>query len=251
MKQRSRQKSDQKLPDIPGIKLSAWGHQRQAYHFAKDLHGACLAMGMGTGKSMTAIGLITNRPHDMVLIVAPKSVISVWPKEFQKHAVEQFHIFAPVKGSVRQKVSNIIKEKQLAEAKCRPFVLIVNYDAYWREPLKKWLSSQMWDQIIYDECHRIKAPKGKASDFASRCLVDKSRYRLGLTGTLLPHSPMDVFAQYKAIDPTVFGKSFYRFQKHFAEFGGFNNKQIIDYKNQKELNAKIESISISGKLRRS
>jgi SNF2 family DNA or RNA helicase len=235
-------KADSNLPDIPGLKHSAWAHQRQGYHFVKDLPGACLAMAMGTGKTLTAIGLIKNRPHDMVLIVAPKSVISVWPSEFRKHSTETFHIVAPVKGSVRNKVSTIIKEKKLAEAKNRPFVLIVNYEAYWREPMKKWITSQDWDQIIYDECHRIKAPKGKASSFAAS-LVGKARYRLGLTGTLLPHSPLDVFAQYKAVDPTVFGSSYHRFKKRYAEFGGFNAKEIVGFKNEQELNQKIEAIA--------
>ena len=235
-------KAEKNLPDIPGLQTSAWPHQRQAFHFAKGLEGAFLAMGMGTGKTLTSIGLITNRPHDRVLIVAPKSVCAVWPWEFKKHSKGEFHIFAPSKGTVRRKVSDTTKQRDLAKAKGLPFILVVNYDAYWMEPMAQWLLSQEWDQIIYDEVHRIKAPKGKASSFAAK-LLKKSKFRLGLTGTLLPHSPLDAFGQFKAIDPSVFGTSFFRFKQRYAEMGGFGGKQVTGYRNQAELNQKIESIA--------
>lgn len=230
------------LPDIPGIKLSAWGHQRRAYHFTFGLAGAILAMSMGTGKSLTAIGLISNRPHDMVLIVAPKSVCSVWPSEFKKHAQKSFLLCCPNKGTVQAKTKYIADQHRLATAKQVPFVLIVNYDAFWRDPLAKWIKTQNWDQIVFDEIHRIKSPKGKASNFACK-LTDKARFRLGLTGTLLPHSPLDAFAQYKAVDSTIFGKSFFRFKQRFALMGGFGGKQVVGFQNEAELNAKIESIA--------
>ncbi len=199
-------------------------------------------MGMGCGKSLTAIGLITNRPHAKVLIVAPKSVCAVWPSEFKKHAREEFVLCCPSKGTVQGKTKIIADTHALAVAKNKPFVLIVNYDAFWRDPMAKWIKSQDWDQIIFDEIHRIKAPKGKASNFACK-LTDKAKFRLGLTGTLLPHSPLDAFAQYKAVDPTVFGTSFFRFKQRFATMGGFGGKQVIGFQHEAELNQKIESIA--------
>lgn len=238
----SKTKTSTDLPDIPKLKTTAWTHQRQGYHFAKDLPGAILAMDMGTGKTLTSLGLLLNRPHNQTLIVCPKSVITVWPAEINKHCNQSFIFAYPTKGTVQKKTQKIKQQQKLALAKKMPFILIMNYEAYWREPLAKWIEKQIWDHVIFDECHRIKSPSGKAARFASR-LVKQSRYRLGLTGTPMPHSPLDVFAQARAIDPSVFGTNYHKFKTHFAIMGGFNNKQIVDYQNQEELSDKFDSIS--------
>jgi len=51
---------------------------------------------------------------------------------------------------------------------------------------------QRWDLVIADEAHRIKAPSGKASMFFKR-LRTKALHRVLLTGTPMPHGPMDIF----------------------------------------------------------
>lgn len=238
----SKTKASTDLPDIPKLKTTAWTHQRQGYHFAKDLPGVILSMDMGTGKTLTSLGLLLNRNNAQTMVVCPKSVITVWPAEFKKHCDMKAVFAYPIKGSVKKKTQYIMQQQKLAKAKKQPFILILNYEAYWREPLSKWIEKQIWDHIIYDECHRIKSPSGKAARFASR-LVKQSQYRLGLTGTPMPHSPLDVFAQARAIDPSVFGTNYHKFKTHFAIMGGFNNKQIIDYQNQEELSEKFDSIS--------
>ena len=237
-----KQKEAENLPDIPNMKSPAWNHQRQAFHFAKDISGTMLAMDMGTGKTFTSIGLIQHRKHDQIMIIAPKSVIAVWPLEFSRYATEKFIICAPRKGTIADKTKFAKAKMEDASKLMRPFVLILNYEAFWRPPINKWIQSVMWDQIVYDEIHRIKAPKGKSSTFAFS-LVKNSKFRMGLTGTLLPHSPLDAFGQFKAIDPSVFGTSYFRFRNRYATMGGFGGKQVVAYENQLEMNEKIESIS--------
>jgi hypothetical protein len=74
------------LPDIPGKVKPAWLHQRQAFHFARELDGALLGVGMGGGKTKTAIALVEDVKAARILIACPKNVVDVWPKEFAKHA---------------------------------------------------------------------------------------------------------------------------------------------------------------------
>jgi SNF2 family DNA or RNA helicase len=230
------------LPDIPESKTSAWQHQRQAFHFAKDMPGAMLAMDMGTGKSKTAVGLICNRQHETNLIICPKSVMAVWPTEFKIHAQENFHITTLNKGTTLKKKQLAEIERKKSKALKKPFVLIINFDTYWREPLGRWLLEQQWNNIIYDESHRIKSHNGKASKFAEK-LYPKGDYKICLTGTPMPHSPLDIFAQYRAISPDIFGRSYHRFKMHYAVMGGFQNKQITQFQNLEELTEKYEQIS--------
>lgn len=230
-------------PSVPALRTKPWGHQRKAHFFASELHGAALLMGMGTGKSLTAISILKTRARNKNLIVCPKSVLDVWPDEFHKHLAEDWMIVAPLKRRIKERAMEAKKWMDVAEAKGQPYALLINYEAFWRSDFADLLQQTWWDNVIFDEMHKLKDPKSKASQFASK-LVNNSTYRLGLTGTFLAHSPLDAFGQYRALDPSIFGGSFYRYKLHFALWGGFDNRQVVQYVNQDELNRKIESIGI-------
>ena len=242
-------------PHLPGIKevnpkdgtpLTPWLHQRQAYWFCKDLPGCMLAFDMGTGKSLTAVALAVNSKHDRVIIVCPKSVIPVWPEEFN-YAIKDDFMFYAAEGrkSVKEKARKLKTLADSAERNRQPFVFIVNYDAFWREEMKKVLLNYEWDVLIADEVHRSKNPGNSAR--ASRFLTKLGKQcgkRIGLTGTPMPHSPLDIFAQYRALDPAIFGENYHRFKMLYAELGGFGGKQVVGFKNMDELSAKFKSIAI-------
>ena len=41
-------------------------------------------------------------------------------------------------------------------------------------------------------------------------LRSRAAYRIGLTGTPMPHSPMDIYGPFRFLDITIFGPSFGR-----------------------------------------
>jgi len=119
-------------------------------------------------------------------------------------------------------------------------VAVVNYEATWRmeETLARWKP----DMIICDESQRIKTPSAKQSKTMHR-LGRLAKYRLILTGTPVSQGPLDFFSQYKFLDPSIFGNSYYAFRARYAIMGGFENRQIIGYKNLPELIRKAHSIA--------
>jgi len=121
-------------------------------------------------------------------------------------------------------------------------VVVINYDSAWRSPFAEWALKQKWDLVVADEIHRCKAPGGKASRFLAR-LGHAARFRLGLSGTPMPHSPLDVYAYFRFIDPSIFGWSFHKFRQHYAVMGGYQNHQVVDYRNLDELNRKFYSVT--------
>jgi len=246
-------------PVIPGLKninpkngqpLKPWQHQVQGFHFCRDLPGCMLAYSMGTGKSLVAVALVVNSKHDRVLIVCPKSVMPVWPKELQyAQSSSKFLVYtATGRETVKVKAKRLKTLADSAERHGQPFVAIINYDSFWREDMSKVLLSYDWDILIADEIHRAKNPgsSAKASKFLTK-MAERSSKRIGLTGTPLPHSPLDIFAQYRALDSSIFGTSFHRVKTRYAIMGGFNNKEIVAYQNQDELTEKIHSIAIFAK----
>lgn len=232
------------LADLP-TRTSAWEHQRQAFHFSVegDLAGTMLAMDMGTGKTLTAIGLLEARRSNLTLIVCPRNVVGVWPKQFGLHAKRQYHAIAPpVKATVARRAAYVANQIALGQAKGLPVVVIVNYEAAWRPAMAKLLLATQWDHVILDESHRIKAPGGKASKFC-HSLSRRAAKRMCLTGTPMPHSPLDIYAQYRFLDDSIFGTSFSRFRNRYAIMGGFEGRQVIDYQNEHELSKKFHSIA--------
>jgi len=224
-----------------GLLTRPWRHQQAAYqfcldHFASGLHGILLAMGMGTGKSLVACMLALALAARRNLVACSLRVIPVWLSQFERH------VSAPVvivgldqdAGSVADKRALAEEKMRLAEARGVPFVAVVNFDSAWREPFAAWAEKQRWDLVIADEAHRIKCPGGKASLFFKRLRL-RSRYRIALTGTPMPHGPMDVYAQFRFLDVTIFGPSFAAFRQKYAVMGGFQRKQITGFQNLDEL----------------
>lgn len=230
------------LPAIPLTKTTPWAHQLRAYHFAKALPSVMLALDMGVGKTKISIDLIINHGWQRVLILCPKSVVQVWPLEFQKHGAVPVGTLALDDGSVAQRTKKMTDFLALQTARRQPAIVVANYDAAWRTPIDRAMLSAEWDAVICDESHRIKAPGGKAALFCSM-LGDRVPNRLTLTGTPLPHSPLDAYAQYRFLDKGIFGTSFVNFRARYAVMGGFNGKQVLSYQNQDDFHEKFYSIA--------
>jgi len=226
-------------------KTELWAHQQKAVEFAENKPAALLAMDMGTGKSAVAVTLARLWECRRVLVLCPKSVVGVWPREFLKHSGDSFEVLPLFKGTTADKTSKAAHFIERCRIQGKPAVVVINYESAWREPFKTFaLKAAGFDLLILDECHRIKAPGGRASRFCSELgkIVGK---RLGLTGTPMPHSPLDIYAQFRAIQPTVFGYSNAKFKNRYAVTHGpqgnwVDPKQI---RNADELYTKFSSIS--------
>jgi SNF2 family DNA or RNA helicase len=98
-----------------------------------------------------------------------------------------------------------------------------------------------WDLVIADESHRIKSPNSKASWFAYQFTAKRrAKKRLALTGTPMPHSPLDIYAQFRFLDPSIFNTNYHRFKMRYAkiiDLGDF--KKIVGFQNLPELNQRF------------
>ena len=100
------------------------------------------------------------------------------------------------------------------------------------------------DLIVVDESHKIKSANGNASRLLARVSPSVKR-RIILTGTVMPHSPLDVFGQWRFLDPYAFGHrqpdgswrqaTFGGFKNRFAKLGGWMGKEVVGYRNLDEM----------------
>jgi SNF2 family DNA or RNA helicase len=251
--------------------IELWQHQQESVDKIAPLGSGALLHDMGVGKSRAALALVERWDCRRVLILCPKSVVPVWPKEFAKCGLTNYRLLELGEGTVpsRARLLEATWMPSLKDTRDR-LAVVLNYDAATYAPLgdtpvkgdakRKWapglLRQLQWDCIICDEAHMLKDPFGKQSGLVSR-LASKIPHRLGLTGTPMPHDPSDIFAQYRIVDPRIFGWSFKDFQDRYVEIeeryvwrtgsNGARFKQpypkVVGYKNLDELHAKVYSVA--------
>lgn len=185
----------------------------------------------GTGKTFCGIATAGIRFLDgkikRVLVVCPKSVMPIWPREFEKHADFGYSII-----KIKKKWDT--PEEQGLE------VIVINYDKI--KPRMKDILKWNPDMVILDESHRIGNPTSQRSK-ACHKLGDSVKYKLCLTGTPLGQTPLGIWSQYRFLNKDIFGITYKSFRERYAIMGGYMNKQIFDYKNLDELAEKMHSIS--------
>lgn len=223
------------------IKTKPFQHQVAAYNIGLRIPSVALLMEQGCGKSLTAVAITGQRflrgEIKRVLIVAPASVVPVWPREYMVHCNFQCTTLE-LSGTIDKRI------RQLSELQTwydDLFVVVTNYEATWRmeEALIKWKP----DMVICDESQRIKTASARQSK-AMHKLGKRAKYRMILTGTPVTQSPLDFYSQYKFLDPTIFGTSQANFRARYAvEVNMGNYHKIAGYKNIPELVQKAHSIA--------
>lgn len=193
---------------------------------------------MGTGKTLISIGiagyLYLQKEINKLLIVAPLSITKVWEEEFQKFADFDYQLEV-LEGPTKEKSETL---RNLFGIKLQ--VAVVNYESCWR--MEKEIALWKPDMIICDESSKIKNPQAKQSKALHR-LGKISKHNMILTGTPVTNNPLDFFSQYKFLDESIFGGSYYSFRARYAIMGGYGNYQVVGYKNLPELTEKAHSIA--------
>lgn len=198
---------------------------------------------MGCGKTLTTIavaGALYNLGKiDRVLVVAPTSVCSVWP-----HDLNQFATFP---WEVRVLLGDKKKRlKALNELENWPFkalrIAVINYESTHRDGIFEALAAYKPDLIVCDESQRIKNPSAAQSK-ALHKLGDAAPFRMILSGTPVQNNAVDLYSQYRFLDPAVYGANFYAFKNRYCIMGGYGQHQIVGYRNMDELVEKEHSVA--------
>lgn len=241
------------------LKSTLYEHQVKGVDYLVDhpRKAAMWGMPMATGKTITTLGAIERLDARVTFVGCPSSVVLGWSNEILKHVADPAEIigvFAGKKlrildGGVRQHLKNkpsgtdkaraLRKYAAKATREGKRFIFVTNHEATNLTPLSETIRSLPLDLLVADEIHKLKSPTGDRSKWYHQTVRKMRRqnpnfYAVGLTGTIEPHSPMDVFGQYRLLDDALFGLSYFRFRNKFAVMGGYENKTVIGYINTKE-----------------
>lgn len=199
---------------------------------------------MGCGKTRCALELLDRWKIKFAMVVCPKAVVDVWPDQAEDYFPGVWSVH-PINGKTPSRKMEQVREAINFARVGEKVMIVINYESAWREPVGKALTGAGIQCIILDEMHRIKSPGGKTSRFFSQ-IGKTTRRRLGLTGTPLPHSPLDIYAQYRFLDPKIFGFSFVGFRGQYAimrPIGNTNAQTVQRFINLEQLHEKMYSIA--------
>ena len=227
------------------IRAEPYKHQHDAFIGAIEIFnsgkspGYALLMEMGTGKTITSVSiagaLYLSGKVNKVLIVAPLSIVGVWDEEFAKFA-DYDYTLAVLSGSGAKKADTLRHMQGLPLQ-----VAVINYESTWR--LEKEILAWKPDLVIADEGHKIKTHNIAASKAMHR-IGARAGYRLLLTGTPVTNRAIDIFSQYKFLNPAIFGQSFYPWRNRYFSMTGYgNHTPILKKTMEAELTRKMHSIA--------
>lgn len=209
---------------------------------------------VGAGKSKQVVDasqiLFSQGRIDTAIVITPGFARSVW--------AEEDPILGEVAKHAWENVPNVIHEyhKDYDELQWDAHALnwvVSNYEFIRRDDrllslIKQLRNRKPW--LILDESWAVKGN----SDQTKACL--KLRYKRAdrvtiLNGTpLADGKPKDLFYQMQILDRDILGAAnMTHFKRKYCVMGGYMNKQIVDYVNLDELNARVAPHVLSRRTR--
>lgn len=140
-------------------------------------------------------------------------------------------------GSVKDRLLDLSSD-------IKEFFVITNIETLQNKDFVKYFkkSKTKFGMIVLDEAHRVKNRSAKATDTLLKLSADRC---IALTGTLIMNNPENA---YVALKWTGNLKSNYTdFCSMYNIYGGFNNAQVVGYKNLDLLQELISSCSLRRK----
>lgn len=187
--------------------------QRIALRHLNMVDDALLFISMGLGKTATCLhhlnSLFLNAEATAALIVAPLRVINLtWPSE-----VKTWQQFSWMR------VANLREEKgQRDFLEGRAHLYLINWDAInllVSLVKRRGEKGVPFDVAIFDELTKAKNPGSKRVNHYRRN-VPRVQRQIGLTGTPIPNSWVDLFAQVRLVDGGQrLGTNFLDFKKRY------------------------------------
>lgn len=187
----------------------------------------------GTGKTLMSLEII-RQLKVKTLIITPLSIINAWIEDCQKFYPDMKIINL---WELNKKKENIRFDNQ---------IYIINYELFRIFAKKVNFAEQGFRGLILDESTKIKNPSAITSKEVIK-LADNMDYLFSLSATPAPNSIMEYWSQIRLLNPTKWGKSFYKWKlQNFIQegYGGFT-WVIRDKATEQRLLSDVASVSSS------
>lgn len=228
--------AERKMMPYVRDEIKFYQHQVDGIRKMARMKSVILADDMGLGKSVQALVTflvdVVMGYSQTCLVICPTSLKGNWADEIEKFTVGVQYVV--LNGTPVQRTKQLIEFSVMNG----PKILIVNYEQVVRH--KAELNALYFDIKIMDEAHYIKNYKSQRTKAVHAILAKR---KLLLTGTPLLNHVNELWSLFHEIDPNRWPK-YWSFVNRYCVFGGYEEKQIIGVKNEKELREILDDFMI-------
>ena len=233
--------------EISKFNFTPFKHQVEAINYGLNKNKWLLLDGCGLGKTLEIIGLAeTLKRRGLVehcLIICGVNGLKLnWEKEINKYSTESCRVLGKRitrTGSIRY--ASINERAEELKNEISEFFIITNIETLRDSKIIDAISKSKnkFDLVAVDEIHRA----GNASSIQGHNLLKiNSPYKIGATGTLITNSALSAFGPLKFTENDQ--STLTNYKSLYCNFGGFNNSQIVGFKNLDLLRDELENCSL-------
>ena len=241
------------LPEGFEFKTKPFSHQLEGVEYGLKYDRWFLGDEQGLGKTKQVIDIAVARKvmygYRFCLIVCGVNTLKWnWVNEIHTHSKEDAYILGQRRkgtkiriGSTKDKLEDLKLMYDRKEP--HPYFIITNVESFRDKNIADTISDLCKKGIIgmcaADEMHKMKNPTAQQTKGFLKCLP---YCRIGMTGTPLMNSPMDLYVILKWLGYE--SHAFYSFKQHYCVMGGYGGYEIVGYKNLDQLTAQVREIML-------
>lgn len=198
----------------------------------------------GLGKSLQLIYLAEelqkrNGIKHCLIVCGINTLKTNWQKEIHKHSRLDCKILGErVRKNGNKYIGNVEERLKDLKGNCSEFFLITNIETLRNDKIVKAINDPK-NSIECIFCDEIHVCKSSTSQQGKNLLkLNKAKYRVGATGTLLMNKPLDAFVPLKWIDADRATQGNY--EHYYCAYGGDFNHEFLGYRNLTTLQKQLE-----------
>lgn len=192
--------------------------------------GALMGWDRGMGKTFGALVLVQRLRARRVMVVANrKAKRLVWIPEPQKWGLEDLVETFDVGGTAAQR-AKVLNRWRMSDA--QHAMLVIHPEAL---RLIDWREQPPMDMVIFDECHKLSnggnsRQRGVPAFYKALKSIE-SKYRLGLSGSIIVNGPEDFFGTLHWLLPDRYKRRWADWNDRYLEYvQGSGHKTFVDVK---------------------
>lgn len=226
------------------FKTTPYPHQIEAFNMGMSKTKLLIADEQGLGKTKESIDIAVAKKINAgvkkcLIICGVNGLKYNWEREIKIHSNELSRV---IDGSSTEKRVEELKQWALDGR----YFGIINIESIRKDKIldtiKRLIDSNIIGMVIVDEIHKAKngqSQQGKALREINAPI------KIGLTGTPIMNRAEDLWNLLTWLE--VENRNYWRFRGRYCVLGGFNNYQVVGYKNLEELNILLNKVMLRRK----
>lgn len=233
------------LQDYP---TKPYEHQIKGIQFGLNHASWLLLDAPGLGKTLQITYLAQElkdrqRIEHCLIICGLNTLKTNWKNEIEKHSNLSCRILGQRINRKGQLVVGGIPDRldQLKQP-IKEFFVITNVESIRSDEILKLLQKgpNKFDMIVVDEIHKCKSPTSQQGKHLLK--LNKAKYKVGATGTLLLNNPLDAYVPLKWIGEER--ATYSNFRYYYCNYGGPFGNMLVGFKNVAVLQNQIKRYSL-------